>query len=333
MQYEPPSGVRVDAADDEEFDEMGKARVEYAQATVWVAHHHRNLLGVVVCLLLVGVVLFGALYFGLRGDLNGHVHEHAANMQQTQSIQQPDALYSVSGAGMRNTEYRKNFCHSALYYTVAGGNASTLEKAPTDRPDYLNSLRPYVVQARLHMRLNVDPQSDMGCAAATNYPKNTRPDGRCMVAHLEMGSSYGAFSTLRLVESALDIYRRTVRTTRAITLCSDDPVSGAGRCKYYTTIDGTLILNSTYTVLMDLPAVLSPPAARKNRTTGGGDSADTVKVDYERTERHVMEDEIAHIRLYHILGYSEYAQQADDASETGDYNGDYQVLSAQLAHC
>jgi hypothetical protein len=103
-----------------------------------------------------------------------------------------------------------------------------------------------------------------------------------------------------------------------------------------------MLVNNTYSIPLDQP---SSSFNRKNvsgvatTTTGSGDESD-VQVSSDKAEINAMEEDIAHIRLYHLQFYNEYQKSAsrgnigDDADDSDTtYNGEYQVLSVQVTAC
>lgn len=110
-----------------------------------------------------------------------------------------------------------------------------------------------------------------------------------------------------------------------------------------------MVMNVTYVVTMDQPQQQgSAPTPKKSNTTtnSGGrgssrDGMDGVSISNDKSERNAMEENIAHIRLYHLLFYTEYSEAVDgndDISSSGggngaDYRGDYLALSVQVTPC
>lgn len=274
---------------------------------------------------------------------------HSMDMQQLKERSNPfDSHSFYSLVSNRKDEYRSTFCHSGLYKSTTldgDGGVNVLETLPTEHLEQLMGQKPYVLQARVPIRFNVDAQS----LPTSSSSSKKQDDQRYVVARVELVTNYASFSTIRLLESSLDIYRKTLKTTRALTLCSDDPISSVGRCRRHITIDGTMVMNVTYVVTMDQPQQQgSAPTPKKSNTTtnSGGrgssrDGMDGVSISNDKSERNAMEENIAHIRLYHLLFYTEYSEAVDgndDISSSGggngaDYRGDYLALSVQVTPC
>jgi hypothetical protein len=348
-EYDDGSGGAMHDRDDDHHHHGGARHLSHYFDHKWVSPHYGKLACIIgVSLIALFALIFG-IYFGLAGEFHGHVHTHAMDMETLKARANPfesHALYAAS-SGARKSEYRANFCHAGLYHVVwSGGGKShngtaALLAAPTDELSQLMALRPYVLSAKVALRYNVERANAFPGGSGGTTTTSAGRDDRYVVTRFQLASSYLGFSTIRLVESAVDIYRRQVRTVRALTLCSDDPISSAGRCKQYATLDGDMIINNTYTAPMDQPTK-KPPANGTGFGTSGHGADQDVDVQHDRADRHAMEEDIAHIRLYHLLFYSEHHKQgpgggaprdADNSDDDADYNGDYQVLSMQVTPC
>lgn len=334
--YDDPSSVMHNI--EESYHHHGSSdRHHHAHWAHWPERHSGKIACVAILVALILFVVIFGFYWALSNEVHSHVHTHSMDVEMLKARGNPfasHALYSLSGLGQTG-EYRVNLCRSALYrpHNETAGAMVTLWSVPDDDLAQLVLLRPYALQVRLNVRYNV-------ARAALGTVASGSKDDRYVVTRFELASSFAGFSTIRLVESAVDIYKRTVRKTRALTLCSDDPSSSAGPCRRHVTPDGTMVVNNTYEAPMDQPSSRRPAANSSkfgpaSSHDDGGDSRD-VSVTYGRADLRAMEDDIAHIRLYHLLFYSEYGRGVHDASPSdtdSDYNGDYLVLSMQAKPC
>lgn len=309
--------------------------------SAWIA------VGVVFFFLVLFGLMFG-LYWALSAETQNHVHTHAMELESLKARVNPytssSALYSLSGSGHVG-EYRSTVCHADLYQVAGGTTASTnntisLQRLPTDQYSQLIQSHPYAIQARIIVRYAVEPANIPIGSGSGNKEE------RYIVTQVALATYYPAFSTIRLVESRVDNYKRVVRPVRSLTLCSDNLESSVGPCRQYVTMDGAMEMNNTYTVTMDQPQQPDNGASGKpstNRSGGGKMSSndiDGVSVSNDKLDRRVLIDSISHIRLYHLLFYVENGR--DDRGHTGggdhddksfDYGGEYQVLSAQVKPC
>lgn len=352
-------GSRVATRDAYDIDEEAAAEhyhaskharhIEHYWYDKWVSPHHGKLACIIAFSFLILFIVIFAIYFALAYSYNDHVYTHSMDMATLSARNNPfesHALYSLS-AGGRRTEYRASRCHSDYYHAVWRNDPNGVAKAslirtPTEELAKLVTLRPYVIDVDINVRYNVERANAFPGGATSSSSK----DERYIVTRLNLASSFTGFSTIRLIESAVDIYRRTVRTVRSLTLCSDDPISSAGRCKQYITLDGTMIINNnTYTMPMDQPDRKAPTNESSFGTSGTNNDDQTdvsVQQHADRSDRRALQDNIANIRLYHLLFYSEYKSTGsrtespdtynDDVANT-EYNGDYQVLSAEAKPC
>lgn len=328
-------------------DDNGGVAYSRREAMHWLEVHHRKVIIALIIVLLFVVVGGIVLACAFSVDTHNRLHNQAMDIEtikaKTNSFN-THSLYSPNSASQRN-EYRINLCHSALYQSmrVRNGTSLVLTRAQTERLEQLGTLRPYVIQTRVNIRYNVEQQQASSSAAAV---KSNNAGDRYVETRFELVTNYPVFSTIRLIESAVDIYRKTVRTTRTLTLCSDSPSSSVPGCRRYTRLDGLMLVNNTYSIPLDQPSSSSSSSpSRKNAsgvatTTGSGDESD-VQVSSDKAEINAMEEDIAHIRLYHLQFYNEYQKSAShgntasaaDDEDDAIYNGEYQVLSAQVTAC
>jgi hypothetical protein len=338
MQYEP-----VVVYDNPDTASPEEAVAVPAYASKWWPSYDRKFLLVFGCILVFGIVFF-ALWWAATVQMNNEMHTHSLDIAQLRERANPfDSHAFYSQVALRKDEYRATHCHWGIYRQVnTDDGLSILEPLATDRLDELATAKPCVMEAQVPMRFNVPPQSLPASysSLSSSTPKNQ--DQRYIIVRVELATNYQSFSTIRLVESAVDIYRRVVKTTRYLTLCSDDPVSSVGRCRRHLTVDGTMVMNDTFVMTMDQPQVTPAPtpAVKRNSTaTSGipprGQSRDATPDNAvslnNKDDRSVLEQNIAHIRLYHLLFYSEYRDGTpEDDSPT---NNDYLALSAQLKPC
>lgn len=308
--------------------------------SAWIA------VGIVFFFLVLFGLMFG-LYWALSAETHGHVHTHAMEIESLKARVNPytssSALYSLSGAGHLG-EYRSTLCHADLYQVAGGGSGPksnhtiSLQRLPTDQYSQLVQSHPYAVQAHIIVRYAVEPGNiPLGSGSGNK-------DERYIVTQVALATYYPSFSTIRLVESRVDNYRRVVRPVRSLTLCSDNLESAVGSCRQYVTMDGAMEMNNTYTVTMDQPQ--QSPDGGKPSTSGGSKMSSTdidgtgrdVSVSNDKLDKRVLVESIAHIRLYHLLFYvdgSSHTDNDDDShdSKSFDYGGEYQVLSAQVKPC
>lgn len=314
MSYEPT------AIDIDDFN-ADKSHHHHHNAVVATASSWRYWILGVFCFLLF--FLFFFIFWGTAWNTTNETQQQINTIKSQLSTTTTKGftaggLYSVPSAAFNQL----SLCHMALYHgeTEAGGG----EKLQLTDTRELTDAENYVVKSRFDMRFNVEPDQ-LGYDVRK---LGISPDEKYMMVHYEMASNYPFFSTIKLVESTLDMQRKTLIIKREIVLCSNNPSSSERRCNRRTTLNDIIAMNNTRISPMDPLRKpnrknTSKPTETKTTTTTTTNDMDVMDDD----ERHVhqLEDEISNLRLFHIQFYRE--------TPSRDFYKEYLSLSIEPIQC
>jgi hypothetical protein len=289
-------------------------------------HHHPVVASVsswrywifgVLCFLLF--FLFFFLFWGTWATTNNETQQAISRIKSQLSPSSSkgfttSGLYSVSSAFNQ-----LSLCHMALYHGTTDADGKNERLQMTDAREFTEQEN-YVVKTRFDMRFNVEPDQ-LGYDVRK---LGISPDEKYLIVHYELASNYPFFSTIKLVESTLDIKTKTLIVKRELILCSNHPSSSERRCNRHTTLNDIIAMNNTRISPMD-------PVRRSDRKN----ASKTTKVEpandmdmMDDDERHVqqLEEEISNLRLFHLNFYRE-------SSTSRDYYKEYLSLSVEPAQC
>jgi hypothetical protein len=277
-------------------------------------HHHPVVASVsswrywifgVLCFLLF--FLFFFLFWGTWATTNSETQQAISRIksQLTPSSKgfTTSGLYSVP-AGFNQL----SLCQMALYHGTTDSDGKNERLQMTDAREFTEQEN-YVIKTRFDMRFNVEPD---------------QLDEKYFIVHYELASNYPFFSTIKLVESTLDIKTKNLIVKRELILCSNHPSSSERRCNRHTTLNDIIAMNNTRISPMD-------PVRRSDRKN----ASKTTKIEpandmdmMDDDERHVqqLEEEISNLRLFHLNFYRESASTRDSYKE-------YLSLSVEPSQC
>lgn len=235
--------------------------------------------------------------------------------QQHHSDFESEGLYSLGHTLHTRAPHVLQLCHLALYAQEdATGGSKTLRRV-TDQATAAAERRNdeyYVVKAQFAMQFNVRPE-ELGYD--TRRLGLDQLDEHYQLVHYELASNYVDFSTVKLLETELDLHKHVLRTRREFVACSNNPALSVKRCN--TRLDDLFVLNNTRLVLMDAPVPQTPPPSavgaatvpNKARVTPKATEAPTMQsdgVDLTPEAQESVKDlrrELTHLRLYYVQFY------------------------------
>ncbi len=289
-------------------------------------HHHGTshsrwiMLGCVVLFVVVVSITIGFWIWAGTTTTTTSQQMHALDaklQRQRYSDFSSEGLYSLANTLRTRAPHVLQLCHMALY--TESEQSKTLhpvddvaEAAAEHRNDEY-----YVVKAQFAIQFNVKPE-ELGYDARRLGLDQL--DEHYQMTHYELAANYVDFSTVKLLETELDVHRRALRTSGEFIVCSNNPALHVKRCG--TQQDGLFVMNNTRLVLMDAPTLRDAP--QKTATTGTTTKAlpqgktptatpktsapterdDGVDLTPESRE-HLkgLRGEISHLRLYYLQFY------------------------------
>lgn len=197
-----------------------------------------------------------------------------------------NGLYTVT-----NAFNQLLLCHMALYNAPSGDTMKLVASDTTQFIENKEQIENFVIKTKFDIRFNMGPDQ-----LGYDITKlGIRPDEKYMTVHYEVATNYPYFSTIKLVESTLDLRRRTLVTKREIVLCSNHPSSTERRCNRQTSLNDVIVMNNTR---------ISPMDMIKNATKTSGKISDDL-MDNDEKYAQKLEDEISNLRLFHVYFYRE----------------------------
>lgn len=298
----------------------------------------------VVVFLIVLITYLALFNTGIERNQH-HIHELDKKIATQNHDYSSTGVYSLASSVNLGTEYALTLCHRDLYHLHH--KDTKMKRVSIDEEGYRGVIgeKTYIIKTTFSLRYNVEAQ-DLGFNVA-KY--KLRSGDRYLVVHYEVVSSYGAFSTIKLVESTID-KERLLKTKRDIVVCSDNPSynSGVRKCSRHGTLDNTMVLYNTHLFPMDTipkkqPSTLKPVNSSVSRNKGPTQRTnnpppedDEVKLDddgidlltEEKDGIHMLENELSHIRLFHLVFLKENTTQTRDK----EFN-EYIVLAVEPTRC
>jgi hypothetical protein len=218
----------------------------------------------------------------------------------------------------------------ALYHLNTTGSEERLLLTDTSVPG-LDSQKNFVIKMKFNMRFNLRPD-ELGYDVEK---LGIRADEKYLLLHYELATNYPHFSTIRLVESSLDLFSKTLQMRRIFTLCSNSPSATERRCNRLTTLSDNIVMNNTRISTMDQPQKYNTtssftrdiPDKFSGSGSGGGGGGSSKDLDQinNNANTQALEDEISNVRLFHVYFYREASSR--------DLYGEYLALSIEPKVC
>lgn len=244
---------------------------------------------------------------------SARIHALDARLQQQRhSDFESEGLYSLGHTLHTRSPHVLQLCHLALYSSTENDPKAlhrVVDQA-TAAAEHRND-EYYVVKAQFAMQFNVRPE-ELGYD--TRRLGLDQLDEHYQLVHYELSSNFQDFSTVKLLETELDLHKKVLRTRREFVACSNNPSLSVKRCDIK---DGLFVLNNTRLVLMDAPVPQTPSPT--SPTTGAktvpgrvvpkATAAPTARddgVDLTPEAQESVKDlrrELTHLRLYYVQFY------------------------------
>lgn len=287
MSYEPT------AIDIDDFNADKPHKYHHNTVVASVSSWRYWILGV-FCILFF--FLFFFLFYGIAWNTNETTQQQINTIKSQLTSTTPKGF---TASGLYSSISQLSLCHMALYHGVtdaAGGEKLQL----TDTREMMEQEN-FIVKSRFDMRFNVEPDQ-LGYDVRK---LGISPDEKYMLVHYEMATNYPFFSTIKLVESTLDMEKKSLIVKREIILCSNNPSSSERRCNRRTTLNDIIAMNNTRISPMD-PSVRRADRRNTSKPTQTKTASNDMDV-MDDDERHVhqLEEEISNLRLFHIQFYRE----------------------------
>jgi len=304
--------------------------------TTWYNKHKGKFICVAVLLvmLLLGLIFF---YWGFLDRFRDRTDRHFNDLEHRLASRGiggemlgTNGLYGMASIFTARKEYTLSLCHRALYRLATADKREILVKSDTmQRVKALVTKqtiqeKSHVVKTRLELHYNLELRD---IAARLREWGNTMDlvkewglNGRerYLLLDYEVASNYAKFSTIKFVVSTEDIYRRVPRLKREVLLCSNRPGS-TRRCSSRATVDGLLLINNTLVLPMEqhspVPKNISSRTESETGTPGKEENAEE-GINLHGTDKealHTLENDIANLRLFHIIFYKESTGVGDSA--------------------
>lgn len=290
-------------------------------------HHHHNQkkkdsyyqryvrdgsIGAWICIGFFGIFFLTTIIllivYGVQwNETNYHMHQLEIKMATENSRLTNNGIFTVSNsAAHHKIQYSLSYCHLDMYQLSENEEDPLL--VPMNSALGREEQETYFIQSVLSMQYNVEPDKIL----IDGFKGKGR--GKYMILDYEFLSNYPEFSTIRLVESSLDIYEKSIRHTKDIILCSNNPSKrrDAPRCSRLTTADDLMILNSTDFFPMESSTKL---VIRDTPSTFAPTSRDMTEEEEEEEEEVILEDDITDLRFYELYCYRETDDKDDDFIE------------------
>lgn len=315
---------------------------------VMVEKHHHNHYGysrsawfAVACfaIFLVVVILIAVLWpYTVTTTQSNAMSIHSLNEKlaaQHRSDFETEGMYSLSRAFHTHQPHTLALCHMGLYRTssASASDLRVVQDAGLHVGEKHGSERYYVVKAHFNIQFNVDALSLSGVTARKLQQQLQVYDEHYQLVHYEMASSFTDFSTVRLIESELDVHKNQLKVKREFIACSNNPSLDVKRC--HNLVDGLMAMNNTRLVTMDNPTKEkkqkkdpvneTAPATVKAKTVSGKTTASELESDQGvdltpevKESLKQLKNEITHLRMYHIQFYhaEKGARDSDSFKET-----------------
>lgn len=241
--------------------------------------------------------------------------------EQHRSDFETERIYSLSDAYRTGRPHTLALCHIGLYQAPPGQvTLSALPPIPTElvppaAPTTTKSgaaeTKQYAILAHFQLQFNADTPALRDMVRRLQLDEG---DGRQELIHYELASSYRDFSTVKLVELALDTHRNALKVKREFVACSNNPALRVKRCDHQ--VDGLMVMNNTRMLPMENPL---RPSTKKPKT---GANATTTTVTKPKTPAKTEEpqqgidltpesqeslkalkNKLTHLRMYFIQFY------------------------------
>jgi hypothetical protein len=275
------------------------------------------------------VIIIFAVGTSNFNDTNQHIRQLDRQVSATQHKDPRNGLYSLASQEALQKGYTLSLCHQQLYRVTQVTPASTTNDRTPLKQDWLKVYdkveqvralashqsstgeKSYAVEAQLQMRFNVEAQ-DVGY----NVDRRLTRGQKYFVLSFLLRSTYGHFSSIKLVESQLDITKNQLRAKREpVVLCTN---SGSGqdvRCNRFTShllVEDTIILPMGS--LMPGADIGQPKQASATPRVQSNPDEREVEEELARgirvpaTDREALmrqEEELSNMRSYHLVFYKE----------------------------
>jgi hypothetical protein len=229
-----------------------------------------------------------------------------------------DGVYSLSRVYDTGLAATLALCHIDMYHM----QDSVLVK-PGDQ-GAISGSEFYGLNTRFTLQFNVPAQ-------ALSPDKRQRLDTngeKYQLIQYEVATNYLDFSTVKLVDSLLDLHKKTLKVRREFIACTNNPNSEYRRCDYIH--DDVLAFNNTRLLSMDTPqnekkkqpkqndTVTAPtakttvPKAPKNEPVENDNGIDLTPQLKENVK--TLGSEISQLHVYHIQFY-----KANKVGRDGDF--------------
>jgi len=320
----------VDEIDEEEIDtvelenngkEVRTVRKKNRFTEVYESKHWGKVWVAFLCCFVFFIIFF-LVWIGLfntqQNTNTHHMHQIESQLKSSspfRTAQQyvTNGLYSLASVFATRQESSLSLCHQAMYKPMVVQRQEVL--VPGDSIERTRALlqrritaqdKQYMVKTRFDLHYNIDVGKEGGAQADQLY----------QTVHYEVATNYAQFSTVKLLVTSEDIYKKVPRLRQEIVICSNKPGSSR-QCSRRTTVDNLMLMNNTLRVPME------QPSQTVGNTTGAHTEGEDLQMDAAQSLKQ-LERDIASNRLFHILFYREASDNSetlgrDDVDEYNEY--------------
>lgn len=320
----------VDEIDEEEVDtvelenggkEVRTVRKKNRFTEVYESKHWSKVWVAFVCCFLFFTIFFFVwigVYNTRYWDNDYRVHQIETKVSQSSGFRAAqqyvtNGLYSLASVFATRQASSLSLCHQAMYKPTVVQRQEVL--VPGDSIERTKALlqrrittqdKQYIVKTRFDVQYNIDVGKEGGAEADQLY----------QTVHYEVATNYAQFSTVKLLVTSEDIYKKVPRLRQEIVICSNRPGSSR-QCSRRTTVDNLMLMNNTLRVPME------QPSQAFGNSTGAHSEGEDLQLDAAQSLKQ-LERDIAGNRLFHILFYREASDNSetlgrDDVDEYNEY--------------
>ncbi len=237
-----------------------------------------------------------------------HVHQIEQRVSQStmRSAQQfiRNGLYSMGAIFASRKEATLSLCHTGLYTATVVSGQEVLQPCDTvkrTRAMLQHTLSQQDRSQLLDVRFDLQYNIDVG-------GKGAPADQLYETVHYEVFATYAQFSTVKLLVTSEDLYKKMPRVRQEIVICSNKPGS-ARQCNHHTSLANMFYMNNTLRVPMEQ---VSGNATALQGDEMHADAAYSLKQ---------LETRMANNRLFHVLFYREAGDTVgrDDVDDYAEY--------------
>lgn len=290
-------------------------------------------LGGLLCILMTIGLLFVVSWIW-SGSIQNHNNHFIHQLDQRLSSGHhsdftTNGLYSLTNTFKTGETNVLSLCHLALY----SKNGEMLQPKNTDSnyksdPTTTTTDPFYIIKSYFNIKYNANFYNN------DIYKKlNIDPSERYLLIHYELASNFDQFSSIKLIESEINLRTKSLQLKKEFIVCSNNPSIEVKRCQLQN--DGILLMNNTRLLYMDNPShynenndkpINDIPLEKNDSHHIKDHSGIDITPGYRENLRD-LKDDISHLRLYHLLFY-----KTDSSGRDSIFNENI-ILSISLNKC